>query len=182
MESSKSEINNLFSQAVKHYIDHDCSAPPYENGEKLLEYVERFQPKEILEIGTGMGYTAVLLTKFSSNSKIDTLEKDSEHVFEAKNFCFQNGVGNRVNIIESTAEDFFPTITKKYDFIFFDGYQIHYEFLAHYSRLLKPGGILFLANNHLKSRTSDSFFTELNSSSQWKILELFADTTVAQRI
>jgi hypothetical protein len=48
--------------------------------------------------------------------------------------------------------------------------------------LLKKDGILFLANNHLKSKTSDQFFEELEHSGDWEILERFEDTTIAKKI
>ena len=181
-EENLNIVNNLFSKAVQHHVEHDCSAPPYENGVKLVEYLQKYNPTHILEIGTGMGYTAVLLAKFSPEAKVETLEKNPEHVEVAKSFCTENMVGDRVDVIEAQAEDFFTTTSKKYDFIFFDGFQVHYQFLPEYERLLKPKGILFLANNHLKSRTSDKFFEELYSSEKWVVLEKFADTTVAQRL
>lgn len=172
-------MNNLFIIAVEHRTEHDCSAYPYEEYEKLVEYIKKYSPKKILEVGTGMGFTAVLMAQTISEAHIDTIEKDAEHCAVATTLGEQNGVAERVNVINGMAEEeLAKLIPDNYDFVFFDGYQIHYEFLPHYEILLKNGGVLFLANNHLKSKTSDQFFEELNNSGKWKVIENFADTAV----
>lgn len=175
-------FEQLFQQALVHRSEHNCSAYPYENGENLASYVSKYKPNHILEIGTGIGYTTAIIALAAPHADILTLEKDSEHAQAAKIFLDHNKVGDRVKIINESAEEYLQTLNAVYDYIFFDGYQIHYEFLPHYERLLKPGGILFLANNHLKSKTSAQFFEELQDETKWKILERFAETTVAQRI
>ncbi len=177
-----SNLEQLFNQAVDHRNNHDCSAYPYENYQKLFDTVLGFKAKYILEIGTGMGFTSAVIANASPDIKIDTIEKDAIHAQTAKDFLLKNGVDGQVNVINDIAELVLSSLIGQYDLIFFDGYQIHYEFLPHYERLLKPNGILFLGNNHLGSRTSDQFFQELTSNRNWKILEKFADTTVAKRL
>ena len=175
-------IEPLFEQAILHRNNHDCSAYPYEDGNKLVEAILQYNPGRILEIGTGFGYTAAIMALALPGVEIDSLEKDSEHAMIAEYFLNINRVGKRVHIINVLAEQYLQTLQKQYDFIFFDGYQIHYEFLPHYERLLKPDGILYLANNHLKSRTSEQFFAQLADENKWHILDKFAETTIAQRI
>jgi predicted O-methyltransferase YrrM len=174
-------INELYQQAVKHQKDHDCSAYPYELGAKLVDVLERNTPTKILEIGTGMGYTAALMAVHNPRVVIETIEKDSEHAHIARRFLEKQDVGDRVQVVNELAEQYLSSLNSQYDFIFFDGYQIHYEFLPHYERLLKPGGILYLANNHLQSKTSDRFFAELQNGQRWEVVEQFADTTIACR-
>lgn len=178
-------LEQLFEQAVKHQQDHGCSAHPYDDTKRLIAVLQDFQPKEILEIGTGMGYTTAVMALTLPQANILTIEKDLEHVQTAGQFLLENvGVGaqDKITIIGQPAEGYLEDLTSEFDFIIFDGYQIHYEFLPHYERLLKPNGILFLANNHLQSKTSDRFFEELGNEHKWKILDRFADTTVAQRV
>ena len=176
------DIEKLYKSAEKHIVDHKCSAHPYKYGEKLVEYVSERKPKKILEIGTGIGYTAVLMALANPHARIETMEKDLKHAQTARKYFKDKKVAERISVINDFAETVLPMIKTQYDFIFFDGYQIHYEFLPQYKRLLKRDGILFLANNHLKSKTSDQFFAELEDGKTWKILEQFEDTTVAQRL
>lgn len=181
MESADSIISELHQLATIHQIEHHCGAHPYENIEELLEAVQSIQPQNILEIGTGVGYTAIAMSLAVPEANIDSLEKDEFHASFAKQFLEKFNPKAKVNIIVEPAEQYLAATNKSYDFIFFDGFQIHYEFLPHYNRLLKKGGVLFLANNHLQSRTSEKFFLEFEQSSNWKILKQFAETTIAQR-
>lgn len=175
-------LKSLYQSALDHRILHDCSAHPYEEGDRLIKSIQLYQPKSVLEIGTGIGYTATIMALSAPLAHITTIEKDAEHVALARQFFAQNKVSKQITLINETAEIFLPNLKEQFDFIFFDGYQIHYEFLIQYERLLKKEGILFLGNNHLKSRTSDMFFEELQDESRWKILEKFSETTIAKRI
>lgn len=175
-------LEDLFQQAFHHRNEHDCSAYPYEEYEKLFVLVNKYQPKKILEIGTGMGFTSVVMALANPEAFVDTIEKDPEHVKAAQEFISANNLSHRITVHNVMAEEFLATLRGSYDLIFFDGYQIHYEFLPHYERLLTPTGILILGNNQLTSKTSDRFFDELADHSKWKILGKFADTTIAERV
>lgn len=171
----------LYEQALLHQTVHHCGAHPYEHGDKLAATIRLSHPAKILEIGTGVGYTAIAMGLSAPDATIDTLEKDTDHAQLAKELVEKFQLQSRIRIRVEAAEEYLSAIKTNYDFIFFDGFQIHYEFLPHYTRLLKPGGILFLANNHLQSKTSAKFFDELENTTDWVILERFADTTIAQR-
>ncbi len=177
-----SEIAELFAEAKQHLIDHDCSAHPYEQAEKLSQLVVHYQPKNILEIGTGFGFTALVMAKSAPGAKITTVEKDPEHVNAAQQLFAKHGVSGQIQILEQVAEHLLPTLNEKYDLIFFDGYGIHYEFLPQYHRLLSENGVAVIANNQLTTKTSDQFFAELHDTKLWRILEQFGDTTLAIKI
>jgi predicted O-methyltransferase YrrM len=179
--TSNSNLENLYQQAIQHRTEHDCSAYPYEEYKKLFDLVASYKPSKILEIGTGIGFTAVVMALANPDGYIETIEKDQEHANEAKNFVRAQNLSDRIMIRNEVAELLLPELEAGYDLIFFDGYQIHYEFLPHYERLLKPDGILFLGNNQLTSKTSDRFFEELNDQQKWQIVEKFADTTIAKK-
>ncbi len=174
-------IDEEFNLAVAHHQEHGCSAPPYESYQKLFDIAKQTNSQRILEIGTGVGFTALVLATACANAEIDSIEKDSDHAEIASKYIQSHGLSNRVHIHNVVAEDFLASLKPGYDLIFFDGFQIHYEFLPHYERLLKPSGILVLGNNHLSSKTSEQFFGELNDNGQWKILEKFGETTVAKK-
>lgn len=174
-------LESLYKQAIEHRTQHDCSAYPYEEYEKLFELVNAYKPNNILEIGTGVGFTAVVMALANPEANIETIEKDQIHSKDAQNFIQLQNLSDRIIVRNESAELLLPELNSTYDLIFFDGYQIHYEFLPHYERLLKLDGILVLGNNQLTSKTSDQFFKSLNDSSKWQILEKFADTTIAQK-
>lgn len=174
-------LEKLYRQALSHREIHDCGASPYESYQKLYDLVLEYKPNNILEIGTGIGFSSVIMSLAAAKAHIDSIEKDPEHYQISKDFVESAGLNQKILLHNVVAEDFLPTLTTTYDLIFFDGFQIHYEFLPQYERLLKAGGVLILGNNHLASRTSTQFFHEFVKSEKWKILEQFADTTVAKR-
>lgn len=179
------EAKALYEQAKSHRDEHDCSAYAYEDYLNLQKIVNRVNPKNILEIGTGVGFTSVIMASEVPGVKIDTIEKDQGHAKLAREFIHSQGFGEQITVIDDIAEIYLPELVsqnKQYDLIFFDGYQIHYEFLPHYEKLLKIGGILILANTHLNSKTSDRFFSELEHDGNWQISNQFNDTIVAHRI
>lgn len=175
-------LQQLFEQAILHQKEHGCSAHPYENYQRLFSVVTEQKPRRILEIGTGIGFTAVVMAMASELSLVDSLEKDPEHFQQAQRFISEQGYSARITLHNEIAEEFLPKLTEPYDLIFFDGFQIHAEFMPQYLRLLKVGGILVLGNNHLTSKTSDQFFKELSDGARWQILEKFADTTIARKL
>lgn len=175
-------LDELYQKAVSHRTQHGCSAYPYEDYPKLFEIVAKHQPRQILEIGTGMGFTSVVMALASPAARIDTLEKDFAHMETAQEFIASHQLSERITVHNVVAEEYLSTLNQQYDLIFFDGYQIHYEFIPHYEKLLKSGGVLILGNNQLTSKTSDQFFEQLHNQNSWVIIGKFADTTIAVKI
>lgn len=116
---------------------------------KLLEVIGKIKsPKNILEIGTAIGYSAILMAEFlSENGKIDTIEHNYKIIEKAKENVKKAKLEEKINIILGDALDVLTCLQKKYDFIFLDASKGQYlEFLPQCLRLLNNGGILFSDN------------------------------------
>lgn len=119
-----------------------------------LEVVEKtlrdIKVDRLLEIGTAVGYSAMCFSEFlSEKGVIDTIERDTERVKEARINIKKVGVENKINILEGDAVEILPTITEKYDVVFIDAAKGKYPFfLKEALRMLKPQGII-LADNIL---------------------------------
>lgn len=175
-------LENLYQLTISHKKSHSCSAPPYDNYLRLYEIVKSLKPSRILEIGTGIGFTSIVMANASPGSTIETIEKDKDHVAGARDFIKSHMPSNSINVISGIAELELVELSGPYDLIFFDGFQIHHEFLEQYERLLLKNGILVLGNNHLGSKTSDQFFIEFATNGKWEIIDKFAETIVAKRL
>ena len=119
-----------------------------------LEVVDKIlteiKPTRILEIGTAVGYSAICFSKYlQPNGKIDTIERDSERVAEARINIQKVEVENKINIYEGDAVEILPTLNEKYDVVFIDAAKGKYPFFLQQAlRMIKPNGVI-LADNIL---------------------------------
>ena len=116
--------------------------------EVIEKELKKNPPKNILEIGTAVGYSAMCFSKFlEDGGKIDTIERDEERVKEAKLNIKTVGVENKIKIYEGDAVEILPKLSEKYDMIFIDAAKGKYPiFLKESLRMLNKGGIIFADN------------------------------------
>jgi predicted O-methyltransferase YrrM len=108
------------------------------------------KPQRILEIGTALGYSALLMAfalQMVNESSIDTIDISEDMTENAKNNIRRAGFDNVISVITGDALEVLACLEKKYDFIFLDASKGHYlELLPDMLRLLNVGGILVSDN------------------------------------
>lgn len=106
------------------------------------------KPKKILEIGTAIGYSAlVMASAIEKHGKIISIEKREDMINIAEKNITDNGYSNMIQIIKGEAEEILPNINDKFDFIFIDAAKGQYmEFFPHCLRNLVDGGIILSDN------------------------------------
>ena len=116
--------------------------------EVIEKYLKENKPHKILEIGTAVGYSAICFTEIlAEDGQIDTIERDTERVKEAKENIKKAEVENKINIYEGDAVEILPTLKNKYDVIFIDAAKGKYPFfLKEALRMLNTNGIIFADN------------------------------------
>ena len=116
--------------------------------EVIEEKLKDIEVKRLLEIGTAVGYSAMCFSQFlDEDGKIDTIERDTERVTEARENIKKVGASEKINIIEGDAVEILPTMDEKYDVVFIDAAKGKYPFfLKEALRMLKPNGIIFADN------------------------------------
>jgi predicted O-methyltransferase YrrM len=105
-------------------------------------------PKSILELGTAIGYSSILMAFASKgNSRITTIERDHRMVNLARSNIERSGLANRINIVEGECMDTISNLNDKFDIIFIDAGKGHYNhFLPECLRLLNKDGIIIADN------------------------------------
>lgn len=116
--------------------------------ERLLDVLVRMkQPRKILEIGTAIGLSGILMLKAAPLATLNTIEKLTDSADAARENFRKYGVSDRVNLFEGDAGEIIPMLTGSYDFIFMDGPKGQYpEFYPYLKKLLVSGGVLVCDN------------------------------------
>ena len=113
---------------------------------KVLLLIRR--PARILEVGTAVGFSALLMSESAPDGcRITTIENYKKRIPIARENFRRAGREEQITLIEGDAAEVMKTLEGPYDFIFMDaakGQYIHY--LPEALRLLRGGGVLVSDN------------------------------------
>ena len=111
----------------------------------LLRYVK---PKSILEVGTAVGFSALLMSEYApKDCKITTIEKYEKRIPVARENFRKYGKDGQIELLEGDAADILKELQGPYDLIFMDAAKGQYlAFLPEVLRLMAPGGLLLSDN------------------------------------
>lgn len=106
------------------------------------------RPKNILEVGCAVGFSALLMAEYSeADTKITTIEKFDKRIAEAKINFNKYDKQSKITLLEGDALEILGQLSGQYDFIFMDAAKGQYiNFLPDCKRLLKPGALLVSDN------------------------------------
>ena len=118
---------------------------------KLLHILSLIKkPKKILELGTGIGCSAIILSKASENSSILTVEKNPDNYKEALSLIELNNLSARIKVINADGIDVLKDLrekNEKFDFIFLDSAKAQYiDYYPYLTEMLNEGGLLVTDN------------------------------------
>ena len=119
-----------------------------EMGALLKVFMAMQRPKNILEVGTAVGYSSILMGENTdADTKITTIENYDKRIPIARENFVRAGMENKITLIEGDAGEVLKTLTGPYDFIFMDAAKAQYiVILPDIIRLLAPGGVLVTDN------------------------------------
>ncbi len=141
----------------------------------LKTIIALYKPKNILEIGTAIGYSASIMS-MTSDSTVYTIERDEVMYNEAKKNISDLNLDGKVNIIFDDALNSFDKLSdKKFDMIFIDAAKAQYtKFFELYTPLLNKGGIVVCDNMYFHNLVnSDLESLSKNVRNMVKKLQMF---------
>ena len=117
--------------------------------QSLLRFLLTLQnPHNILEVGCAVGFSALLMARYSrSDCKITTIEKYEKRISVAKANFAKYDKEEKISLLEGDAADFLAELVPGYDFIFMDAAKAQYiHYLPDLVRLLSMNGVLLSDN------------------------------------
>lgn len=112
----------------------------------IMKYIKLNNVKSVLEIGTAIGYSAILMANASADVEITTIEKDEKRYREAVKNVNSCGLDKRIDVVYNDALEV-NLAGHSYDLIFIDaakgGYIKYFEKFCNY---LNPGGVIITDN------------------------------------
>ena len=118
---------------------------PHETVAYFRFLMETIQPKNILEIGTAIGFSALLMAQHAPNAKIKTIDRNPEMISFAKENFAKFDSRKQITLLEGDAVDILSTLTGTYDFVFMDSAKSKYiVFLPEILKHLEVGGVVVL--------------------------------------
>ncbi len=119
-----------------------------ETAQLIKVLLKNNKPKNILEVGTAIGYSALIMAEATPNTtKITTIERNEEMIELANNNISNSEFKDRIRIISGDAEDVLPHLNEAYDFIFLDAAKGQYlDFFNYCKTYLENGGLIVSDN------------------------------------
>mgnify|MGYP000345905741 FL=1 len=119
-----------------------------ETASLLKTMVTLVAPNRILEVGTAVGYSALLMASvMPKECRITTIEKYEKRIPEAKENFRLAGMEEKITLLEGDAAEVLKTLEGPYDFIFMDAAKGQYiHFLPEILRILEKDGVLVSDN------------------------------------
>lgn len=113
----------------------------------IMKYIKEHNIKNILEIGSAIGYSAILMASSSNDVVVTTIERDEERYMECLKNVKKCGLDKKINVVFQDALDVNLSEEVKYDLIFIDAAKGQYQkFFEKYKYFLKNNGTIITDN------------------------------------
>ena len=138
--------DGILGEIQKQSIENQVPIIPHETARLLSVLLSLKKPKKILEIGTAVGFSAGLMSRYlQEGGKITTIDRFEVMLKDARENIKKMQLQDTIEIIQADAADVLPTLKEEYDVIFLDAAKGQYgSFLPHCLRLLPIGGLLIV--------------------------------------
>ena len=138
--------NNAALEEIREYAEENNVPIMTEDGIKFLtNYIRKHNIKKILEIGSAIGYSAIMMALVDNEIEITTIERDEKRYLEAVKNIKKFKLENRINLIYKDAFD--VKLDDTYDLLFIDAAKAqNIKFFEMFSKNLNPKGTIITDN------------------------------------
>ena len=112
----------------------------------IMKFIKANDIQEVLEIGSAIGYSAILMASVKDDIKITTIERDKTRYLECLKNIKECGMEDKIDVVFQDALEM-NLSGVSYDLIFIDAAKGQYtNYFEKYKYFLKPGGVIISDN------------------------------------
>ena len=109
----------------------------------LMKYIKSHNIKNVLEIGSAIGYSAILMASSTADVKVTTIERDENSYIKCLKNVKKSGLEEKINVVFQDALEVNLAENTYYDLIFIDAAKGQYQkFFEKFKYFLAPGGAI----------------------------------------
>ena len=140
-------MKNLILEMEEYAKEHNVPIIEKESIAFLMKFIKQHDIKNVLEIGSAIGYSGILMASSSRQVKVTTIECDETNYMEALKNVKKCGFEGKVTVVFQDALELNLAEGTEYDLIFIDAAKGQYKkFFEKYKYFLAPGGAIITDN------------------------------------
>lgn len=155
------DIHNILANIKKEALEEHVPILQDESLKLICLVLNLINPKEILEIGTAVGYSAInFVYELEGRVKVTTIEKNEKMYEKALENINKVGYKDNIHVVLADATEYLLKLDEenKFDFVFIDAAKGQYiKYLENAIRLVKDGGVIIADNVLFKGRVLSNY-------------------------
>lgn len=113
----------------------------------IMKYIKKNNIKNVLEIGSAIGYSTILMASSNQDTVVTTIERDETRYMECLKNVKKCGMEKKINVVYQDALELNLSEDLRYDLIFIDAAKGQYiKFFEKYKNFLNPNGTIITDN------------------------------------
>jgi predicted O-methyltransferase YrrM len=139
-------------------------------GKYLADTVRRFHVKNVLEVGTLIGYSAILIaSNLPQEGRVITIERKPESAKRAEENISKAGLADQIEVHVGNALTVIPHTNGKFDMVFLDATKDEYlKYLKLSENKLEKGGVVFADNVKIFAHEMRDYLDYVRDSGRYK--------------
>jgi len=141
-----------------------------EKGQVIAEKIRKAKPKRVLEVGTLIGYSAILMGKeLNDNARMVTIEIHADEAETAAENIRKSAIPARVEVITGDAIQVIPELRGCFDFIFIDAEKTEYlDYLRLAEDKLYEGAVIVADNAGIFANQMKDYLNYVRTSGKYR--------------
>ena len=143
-----SDMITLFKEIEAYAAENGIPIINKVSSDLLIEAVEKKAPTSVLEIGTAVGYSALLMvTHMPKDGKIVTIEQDANRIDTAYDYITRAGRIEQIQLLDGDASEILQQVEGTFDLVFIDAAKGQYlDYLQKVMDKLSDGAVIIADN------------------------------------